>query len=43
MYPDSNNMEVSILGCSNDLNIYEVDRIEWSFNEKNKTYRRCYR
>jgi len=38
MYPESNCMEVSILGCDNNLNIYEVDRITWEFNKMNKSY-----
>ena len=38
MYPESNSMEVSILGSDNDLNIYEMDRICWYFDRKNKVY-----
>lgn len=40
MYPESNSMEVSILGSDNDLNICEIDRITWEFGKENKTYRR---
>ncbi len=40
LYPDSNSMEVSILGCNNNLEIYEIDRIPWYFGKRNKTYKR---
>lgn len=36
MYPESNSMEISVLGCDNNLNIYEIDRIEWNFKRENK-------
>lgn len=38
MYPESNSMELSILGCDNNFNIYEVDIINWEFGKKNKGY-----
>ena len=38
MYPESNSMEISILGSDNYLNIYEIDRISWEFGKTNKTY-----
>ena len=40
MYPESNSMEILILGCDNNFNIYEIDRIFWEFGKKNKTYHR---
>lgn len=40
MYPESNSMEISILGCDNNLKIHETNRITWQFNKKNKTYLR---
>lgn len=42
MYPESNSMEVSILGTDGNLNIFELDRISWNFGKKNKCYRRTY-
>ena len=36
MYPESNSMDISVLGCDNNLNIYEIDRIEWNFKSENK-------
>lgn len=40
MYPETNSMEVLVLGCDNNLNIYEIDRFFWKFGKRNKTYRR---
>lgn len=36
MYPETNSMEISVLGCDNNFNIYEIDRIEWNFKSENK-------
>ena len=36
MYPETNSMEISVLGCDNNLNIYEIERIEWNFKSENK-------
>lgn len=36
MYPETNSMEISVLGCDNNFNIYEFDRIEWNFKSENK-------
>lgn len=43
MYPESNSMEVSVLGCDNNLNIFEIDRFSWEFNKINKKCHRVFR
>lgn len=35
---DGNNMEISVLGSDDNLNIHEIDKISWDFKKKNKTY-----
>lgn len=40
MYPESNHMEVAILRCDNNLNIQEIDKVNWEFGTKNKVYKR---
>ena len=40
IYPESNCMEISFLGCDGDYNIFEKDRITWNLKGDNKTYRR---
>ena len=40
IYPESNCMEISFLGCDGNYNIFEKDRITWNLKGDNKTYRR---
>lgn len=39
MDEDGNNMEISVLGSDESSNIREIERIPWSFTEKNKQYK----
>lgn len=43
MYPESNSMEISVLGCDNNLNIFEKDRLSWEFNKINNKCHRLFR
>ena len=40
MYSESNSMEISVLGCDNNLRIFEKERIPWEFGTMNRNYRR---
>lgn len=38
MHPEEDILEIEVLGCDNNLNIYEIDRITWNLKSENKSY-----